>query len=327
MPPHTFKPLVALLIGCIGVISGCGGNAGSGGAPSTRVPINTATGWSDSPFISRDGQRLYFTYSRYNFGPWILSGGTVMPQATGPDRPGLRKSAVNPFDESDIYMATRNPDGTWSEPVNLGFNGPGGDASGMEIDGGNTFVWLHGLADGSTSRIVVSTKNPDGSWSAPVDPGNGINTTSGGTLQDNPHLSPDGNAMWFTSTRPGGLGGKDLWFSYRTAGVWSAPVNTGTPFSSSAGDDDQFWLSPTSSNDVYWNGQTGLMHCVSNGSTCAAAPTVVTIPGCAYVAEVSMPDDGQRMYFGCGSFTTGRVSIMYSVKQPNGSWGTATPVD
>lgn len=45
------------------------------------------------------------------------------------------------------------------------------------------------------------------------------------------------------------------------------------------------------------------------------------------LAEASMPDDGQRLYFGCGNLATGRVSIMYSVKQRNGSWGPATPVD
>src|ERR1041384_261059 len=104
---HAFKHFVSLLAASIGLCA-CGGNASSG-MPSARVPINTATGWSDSPFISRDGQRLYFMYSRYDFGPWILSGGTVLPQATGPDRPGLHKvTAGNPFDESDIYMATRN---------------------------------------------------------------------------------------------------------------------------------------------------------------------------------------------------------------------------
>jgi hypothetical protein len=321
---HSLTRFIALLAASLGLAS-CGGNAGGSAAP-TRVPINTATGWSDSPFISRDGQRLYFMYSRYNFGPWILSGGTVMPQATGPDRPGLRKQTTgNPFDESDIYMATRNSDGSWSEPVNLGFNGAWGDSSGMEIDNGNTFIWLRGT--GSTNNIVMSTKSPDGSWATPVDLGSGINTTTGGTLQDNPHLSADGTALWFASTRAGGQGGRDLWFSSRSGGTWSTPVPTVAPFSSS-GDDDQFWTSPSGVGlDIYWNGPSGLMHCLSNGSTCAATPTVVTIPGCAYVAEASMPDDGQRLYFGCGNFTTGRVSIMYSVKQPNGSWGTATPVD
>lgn len=264
-------------------------------------------------------------YSRYDFGPWILSGGTVAPVATGPDRPGLHKSSANPFDESDIYMSTRNPDGSWSEPVNLGFNGAHGDSSGMELDGGNTFVWLRGDGSGNANRIVMSTKSSAGTWSAPADVGAGINSTLAGVMQDNPHLSPDGNALWFTSDRPGGSGGKDLWFSFRSAGVWSAPVNAGAPFSSS-GDDDQFWVSPVGL-DVYWNGPGGLMHCTSNGSTCSATPEVVTIPGCAYAAEASMPDDGQRLYFACGDLTTGRVRIMYSLKQPNGSWGAATPVD
>mgnify|MGYP003444688719 FL=1 len=40
-----------------------------------------------------------------------------------------------------------------------------------------------------------------------------------------------------------------------------------------------------------------------------------------------MPDDGQTLYFGCADLTTGMVRIMYSIKQANGSWGMATPVD
>lgn len=304
----------------------CGGSSGSGnntgfGSP---VPINTARGWSDSPFISRDGQRLYFMYSRYDFGPWILSGGTVMPQAVGPDRPGLHKSSSNPFDESDIYVATRQSNGTWSEPVALGFNGNFGDSSGMEIDGGNTFVWLRGNGI-TTNEIVMATRNGSGVWSTPVALGGGINATGAGVLQDNPHIAPDGNALWFTSTRANGRGGKDFWFSLRTNGVWSTPVNVDPPFSS-AGDDDQLWIAPAGL-DVFWNGPSGLMHCTSNGSTCAAAPTVVTIPGCGYAAEASMPDDGQTLYFACGDLTTGRVRIMYSQRQAGGGWGAATPVD
>lgn len=283
------------------------------------VPINTGTGWSDSPHISRDGQRLYFMYSRYNFGPWILSGGAIAPVVSGPDRPGLHKSDTNPFDESDIYVATKNADSSWSEPVPLGFNGAYGDSSGMEIDDGNTFVWLRG--DGSSSRIVMAHKNPDQTWGAPIDFGSAINDSA---TQDNPHISASGDALWFTSNRAGGVGGKDIWFSWLSAGVWVTPVNMGAV--NSAGDEDQMWVSPVSA-DVYWNGPSGIMHCVWSGSGCSAAPTVVVIPGCDYAAEVSLPDDGQTMYFACGDTTTGMVTIMYSTKQLGGEWGTATPVD
>ena len=85
--------------------------------------------------ISRDGQRLFFMYSRWDFAPWILTGDVNTLKIAGPDRLGLRKSAVNPFWESDYYMATKNLDGTWGEPVNLGLNGDYGDASGMEFSG------------------------------------------------------------------------------------------------------------------------------------------------------------------------------------------------
>lgn len=247
-----------VLVLAAGFLSSCS-NSSSSSPPPQRIPINTGTGWSDSPFISRDGKRLYFMYSRYNFGPWIVRGET--PVISGPDRPGLHHSA-NPWDESDIYMATRNPDGTWSEAVNLGLNGAYGDASGMEINGGDTFIWLQG--NGTVNNIVMAHKNSDGTWGSIVDLGSGVNQT--GVIQDNPHISADGNAIWFVSTRAGGSGGKDLWFSSKSGSVWSTPVNVVSPFNT-AGDEDQPWLSPVSL-DVYWNGPSGIMHCVSNGSTC-----------------------------------------------------------
>ena len=312
---RLFCSVVALLALSL---NSCGG----GSASPSRVPINTATGWSDSPFISGDGKRLYFMYSRWNFGPWIQSAGAMPPVLTGPDRPGLNHNDTNAFDESDIYVATRNPDGRWSEPVNLGLNGAYGDASGMEINGGNTFIWLQG--NGTVNNIVMANRNMDGTWGPASDLGPLINNHLTGVIQDNPHLSADGSALWFTSNRAAGLGGKDIWFSSHSGGSWSSPVNAGPPIDT-AGDEDQFWFSPASL-DLYWNGPTGLMHCISNGSSCSGTPDVVTIPGCTIAAEVSITDDGKTMYFGCGDPATGRVRIMYSQKQPGG-WGTATPVD
>ena len=321
--PGASIVLFVALVFFAGILSPC--SNGSGPPSLDRIPINTASGWSDSPSVSRDGQRLYFMYSRYDFGPWIISGGTTPPVLSGPDRPGLHHSA-NPWDESDFYMAVRNPDGTWSEAVNLGLNGAYGDSSGMEIDGGNTFIWLQG--NGAVNDIVTASKTPDGTWNSPVNLGPGINDHSSGVFQDNPHLSADGQGVWFTSNRPGGAGARDIWFSLYAGGSWSAPVNMGLPFNT-AGEEDQIWIDPvvTATPEIYWNTSEGLKRCTWNGSTCAAAPELVTIPGCSYAAEASITDDGQYLYFGCGDLTTGRVKIMYSIKQPGGSWGQATPVD
>ena len=301
------------------LLASCKG--GNSDAPS-GLPINTEAGLSDSPFISGDGQRLYFTYSRYDFGQWFLSGGAQPPLLSGPDRQGLHHSS-NPFDESDIYVATRNPDGTWSEAVNLGLNGAYGDSGGMEINGGNTFVWLQG--NGTASNIVMANRNPDGTWGPAVDPGPGINEHSGGALQDSPKLSADGKTLWFTSNRPLGHGGKDIWFSSNSNGSWSAPANLGAPVNT-AGDEDRFWFS-SGGPDLYWNGPAGIMHCFSTGSTCSGTPDAVTIPGCTSPSAVSITDDGQSMYFACRVPETGRMKIMFSVKQDSGSWGVAHLVD
>ena len=171
----------------------------------------------------------------------------------------------------------------------------------------------------------MASKNSDGTWSAPIDLGPAINDHTEGAQSDNPFLTPDGGHLYFTSNRPGGQGGKDIWTSTKTNGVWSAPTNLGAPINTS-GDEDQFWMS-ANGRDIYWNGPQGIMHCSGNGSNCTGAPEVVHIPGCTYPAEVSLPDDGKTMYFACVSADVSSITIMYTTKQSDGSWGQATPVD
>jgi hypothetical protein len=98
-----------------------------------------------------------------------------------------------------------------------------------------------------------------------------------------------------------------------------APIN-------SAGDEDQFWRSGNGT-DAYWNGPSGITHCTISGLTCTSTPDVLVLPGCAYSAEASLPDDGNTIYFACVDQAVTKIAIMYSVKQSNGSWGPATPVD
>lgn len=255
-----------------------------------------------------------------------MSAGAVMPKATGPDREGLHKSSTNAWDESDIYVATKQSDGTWSVPVALGFNGNWGDSSGMEFNGGQSFMWLRGNG-GDNIDLVTSTKNPDGTWGSVETLDATINSV--GYSEDNPMISDDGSALWFVSRRSGGLGGSDVWFSSKSSGgVWSAPVNVGSVFNTSGDDDQPFVSQPINTgSDIFWNTPSGIQHCISDGTTCAAAPTTIVFSGCSYAAEISMPDDGQTAYFGCGNTTTGHIQIMYSLKQSDGSWGPAIPVD
>ena len=81
--------------------------------------------------------------------------------------------------------------------------------------------------------LYISYNTPAG-WSEPLNLGENINT---GFWESSPSLSPDKNALYFSSDRPGGYGGKDLYVSYRQSnGSWSKAENMG-PNINTAGDE------------------------------------------------------------------------------------------
>ena len=80
-------------------------------------------------------------------------------------------------------------------------------------------------AQGSCDLFFSVWRN--GRWSKPANIGPPINTKG---WESQPSLSADGRTLLFSSDRPGGLGGKDIWISYQQSnGRWSEPVNMGAP--------------------------------------------------------------------------------------------------
>lgn len=72
--------------------------------------------------------------------------------------------------------------------------------------------------------IYKSVYTPKG-WSEPENLGANINTEF---WESSPSLSPDNRVLFFSSNRPGGYGGKDLYISFRNAnGSWSPARNMG----------------------------------------------------------------------------------------------------
>ena len=81
--------------------------------------------------------------------------------------------------------------------------------------------------------LYISYYTPTG-WSEQENLGNNINTDF---WESSPSLSPDKRALYFSSNRPGGYGGKDLYVSYRQAnGRWSPAQNMG-PSINTVGDE------------------------------------------------------------------------------------------
>jgi outer membrane protein OmpA-like peptidoglycan-associated protein len=72
--------------------------------------------------------------------------------------------------------------------------------------------------------LYISYSTPDG-WSEPENLGDKINTPY---WESAPSISPDSRTLYFSSDRPGGYGGRDLYMSTRLPnGKWSYAVNLG----------------------------------------------------------------------------------------------------
>jgi outer membrane protein OmpA-like peptidoglycan-associated protein len=81
--------------------------------------------------------------------------------------------------------------------------------------------------------LYISYYTPQG-WSEPQNMGTAINTDF---WESSPAISPDKRTLYFSSNRPGGFGGRDLYVSYRKAnGSWTTAVNMG-PTINTAGDE------------------------------------------------------------------------------------------
>jgi len=81
--------------------------------------------------------------------------------------------------------------------------------------------------------LYISYQTPQG-WSEPINLGPQINTEF---WESSPSLSSDKSTLYFSSDRPGGYGGKDLYVSHRLPnGKWSEALNMGASVNT-AGDE------------------------------------------------------------------------------------------
>jgi len=92
-------------------------------------------------------------------------------------------------------------------------------------------------------RPILADRFDNAEWSQPVNLGPVVNSSA---ADMNAGLSPDQRALYFVSTRPGGLGGNDIWVSHRRClqCSWETPVNLEAPINTSTNEG-----APTLSDD------------------------------------------------------------------------------
>ena len=139
------------------------------------------------------------------------------------------------------YNAAASKFSDWSAPVNLGpiVNSAFNDFAPAVSKNGLSLYFSSDRPGGlGPSDIWVSQRNSrDDPWGVPVNLGPPVNTSFG---ERAPNFSRDGHWMFFVSDRPGGVGGDDLWVSWRTnihddLG-WQPPINLGAGVNSATFD-------------------------------------------------------------------------------------------
>jgi hypothetical protein len=240
--------------------------------PGASPELNTAA-LEGCPFPAPDGLSLYFASNRAGGqggldiyvsqrasqdGPWGAPENVGAPVNSAADefcpspvqdgRFFFVSTRPGGCGGSDIYVTRPASGGGWDEPENLGcqVNSPGGEASPSLVDQGGDDVVLYfsgarvggfaGEAEGAVpdTDIYYARQLSDGSF------GHAILRPELSSAADDtrPNVRSDGLEIVFDSTRPGGLGGPDIWTASRSSveGSWSTPVNLGPTVNSSAGE-------------------------------------------------------------------------------------------
>ena len=179
-------------------------------SPVVFNPISVGDGINTTddeywPSITADGQTMMFTRQQ---------------------RPGDSPATYSEVQE-DFYISSF-ADNSWQKAVNAGppLNTRQNEgAQSLSSNGAYMFFTACERPSGLGSCDLYFSALNEGNWSEPVNLGSPVNTSG---WESQPSISSDGKTLFFSSSRPGGFGGKDLWLSrLNEKNLWTKPLNLG----------------------------------------------------------------------------------------------------
>ncbi len=183
------------------------------------------------------GDSINTDYPEYNA---LVSGDRSLLVFTSrrPGSTGGEKTMDGQFYE-DIYCSHKLEDGSWSsalpigKPINTNENER---SAGLSSDGKQLLIYK----EINGGDLFISNRE-NNMWSNPVP----LNSTINSSYSENEaSFSPDGNILYFSSNRPGGYGGYDIYRSAKLSnGDWGPADNLG-PLINTAFDERAPFMSP-----------------------------------------------------------------------------------
>jgi len=208
------------------------------GTPVKLGPPVSSSSVDFNPIISTDGLSLYFSSFRAGgYGSldiWVATRATVSDpwSETWNLGPTINTSQDDdaasiscdglvlyfrrkppPNGPGDIYMSTRQTtNDAWGESVNLGptVNSSSSDGYPRISANGLSLFFESNRPGGFGNYDLYMMTRPtiDDDWGIPVNLGPAINTS---VADGAATILPDGSILYFSSNRPGGVGGGDIW--------------------------------------------------------------------------------------------------------------------
>jgi hypothetical protein len=197
--------------------------------------------------IKNVGDKVNSKYPDYVPLFWNQNGSLVFTSR----RPEGKGGKTDPYGKyyEDVFMSTRGANG-WDKPVSLSdsINTDGHDACVAFSPDGTELLIYRTDAKQTGGDIYISKYNGT-YWSKPKMLGPEINSKY---LETSACFSPDGNSIVFSSNRPGGQGGRDLYVVKKFInGKFSLPRNLG-PFINSSEDEDAPFIE-SGTNNLYFS--------------------------------------------------------------------------
>lgn len=145
---------------------------------------------------------------------------------------------------SDLYQADLIGN-TWGNIRNLtGLNTDAWESHPALSADGRTLYFVSDRDGGLGQQdIYVSTRVGD-NWTAPQNLGPIVNTEY---HEASPFIAQDGRTLYYSSLGKPGLGGYDVFVTRNTGGIWSEPINGGTPIN-------------TEADELFYSAQLGTLH-------------------------------------------------------------------